>query len=256
MKRVLITGANGTIGTALREHLGDRYELTALTRSPADFPSHLGDIVDLDAILPAFQGVDSVVHLAATPSVTAEWDEVRDSNLIGVYNVYEAARRNGVPQVVFASSNHAVGMYEVDGAPELYELDDPRVYDHTVPVRPDSLYGASKVFGEALGRYYVDRHGLRVICLRIGAVQPGDSPTVGLALEVDPDRLTVEEQRQRTRALWLSQRDCAGLVAAALDADHVTWAVVYGISDNPRRFYDLSHAREVLGFEPRDSAPR
>ena len=255
-KRVLVTGAEGTIGTVLRRLLAERYVLHALTRSRVDFPSHVADIADLAAIQPAFQGIDAVVHLAASPAVTTPWGDVLHDNLIGTYNVYEAARRAGVALVVFASSNHAIGMYEVEGAPAIYELDDDRVYDHTVEVRPDSLYGVSKVFGEALGRYYVDQHGLRVICLRIGSVRADDDPTAVSRLEAAPwKQLTPEQGRKRQRAVWLSHHDCARLVACALDADRVRWALVYGISANPRRFWDLDHARRVLGYEPQDRAP-
>ena len=255
-KRVLITGAEGTIGTVLRAALGELYELRSLTRDRVDFPSHVADIADLEAIAPAFEEMDAVVHLAATASVSAPWEEVRDSNVVGTYNVYEAARRAGVGLVVFASSNHAIGMYEVEGAPEIYELDDPRVYDEKVELRPDSLYGVSKAYGEVLGRYYVDQHGLRVICLRIGSVRGDDDPTALPSLEAAPwKHLTPNQRRKRQRAVWLSKRDCAELVRCALDADDVRWAVVYGISDNPRQFWDLSSARELLGYEPQDRAP-
>ena len=255
--RVLVTGAEGTIGTAVRRELGDRYELVSLTRGPEDFPSHVADIAELEAIEPAFAGCDAVVHLAASASVDSSWDDVLPNNLVGTYNVFEAARRQGVERVVYASSNHAVGMYEVDGAPELYRLDDPRVYDHTVEVRPDSLYGVSKAYGEALGRMYADRYGMRVFCLRIGWVSADDDPaSPSLFAGSDPLLdLTHEERRQRGRALWLSQRDCAQLIACCLDAPDVRWALVYGISDNPRQFFDLAHARELLGYEPRDRAP-
>ena len=255
--RVLVTGAEGTIGTAVRRELGGRYELVSLTREPQDFPSHVADIADLDAIAPAFAGCDAVVHLAASAAVDSTWEDVLENNLVGTYNVFEAARRAGVERVVFASSNHAVGMYEVDGAPDLYRLDDPRVYDHTVDIRPDSLYGVSKAYGEALGRMYADRFGLRVFCLRIGWVSADDDP-VSPALFSGSDPLldlTREERRQRGRALWLSQRDCAQLIARCLDAPDVGWAIVYGISDNPRQFFDLAHARELVGYDPQDRAP-
>ena len=256
--RVLVTGAEGTIGRAVREHLADRYELRALTREPAAFPSYVADIADLAAIEPAFAGIEAVVHLAASPAVETPWHDILPNNLIGTYNVFEAARRAGVKAVVFASSNHAIGGYEVDGAPALYDLDDPRVYDHTVELRPDSLYGVSKIYGEALGRLYADRYGLRVHCLRIGAVRAGDDPTAPEVLASSPallDLRTAEDRRRRMRAVWLSRRDCAQLIARCLDAEHVPWAVVYGVSNNPRRFWDIEHARALLGYDPQDAAP-
>jgi NAD+ dependent glucose-6-phosphate dehydrogenase len=255
-QRVLVTGATGVIGKAVRTHLADRYDLHALTHRPAEFPSHVGDVANLDQILPAFAGMDAVVHLAASASVGSPWDDVLHNNLIGTYNVFEASRRAGVKAVVFASSNHTIGMYEMDGAPGIYALDDPRVYDHTAELRPDSLYGVSKVYGEALGRYYHELYGLRVYNLRIGTVRADDDPR-------DPSvpegsfwlDLTPEQKYDRMRATWLSQRDCAELIAACLEAKDVPWAVVYGISNNPRQFWDLSHARELLGWTPKGRAP-
>ncbi len=257
-KRVLITGAAGTIGAALREHLGDRYELVSMTRTPREFSSHVADIADgVEAILPAFAGADAVVHLAASPAVETPWEQILPNNLVGTYHVFEAARRAGVERVVFASSNHAIGMYEVEAAPELYRLDDPRVFDHTVEVRPDSLYGVSKVYGEAMGRYYMERHGLRVFCLRIGSVRDADDPTAPEVLAANPSLLdlTPDQRRQRMRATWLSRRDMAELVRACVDSPDVRWAVVYGVSDNPRQFWDIAHARELLGYAPQDRAP-
>ncbi|MGH2535598.1 MAG: NAD-dependent epimerase/dehydratase family protein [Thermomicrobiales bacterium] len=256
-QRVLVTGATGVIGTAMRANLADRYNFSYLTHRPADFPSHVADIADLDAIEPAFEGIDAVVHMAASSAVGSTWEQVLNDNLIGTYNVFEAARRQGVKTVVFASSNHAIGMYELDGAPDLYKLDDPRVYDHTVEVRPDSLYGVSKAYGEALGRYYHDRFGLRVYCLRIGTVRADDDPRSPSILESSSTwlNLTPEQKYERLRATWLSQRDCCELIVRCLEATAVTWALVYGISNNPRQFWDISHARELLGYDPRDGAP-
>jgi NAD+ dependent glucose-6-phosphate dehydrogenase len=256
LRRVLVTGAEGIIGGVVRRHLAERYELTHLTRHPAGFPSHVGDISDLPSIRPAFESIDAVVHLAAASSVEAPWDRVLSDNIVGTYNVFEAARGAHVRRVVFASSNHTIGMYEVEGAPAIYDLDDPRVYDTSTPVRADSPYGVSKVFGETLGRLYADRHGMDVICLRIGLVRENDDPTeaaAGRPFEPLPI-LTADQSRNRLRAAWLSHRDCAQLIQRALDSD-VHWAVVYGISNNPRRMWDLETARELLAYEPADSAP-
>jgi nucleoside-diphosphate-sugar epimerase len=147
-QRVLVTGAAGVIGQAFIRHYKDVYDISGLDLKDADnVPTTIANIDDLDAILPAFEGIDAVVHLAASISVDSPWDAVLHANLIGTYNVFEAARRSGVGCVVFASSNHAIGGYEVEGAPSIYEKSDPRVYDETVAIRPDSLYGVSKAYG-------------------------------------------------------------------------------------------------------------
>ena len=177
------------------------------------------------------------------------------SNIIGTYNVFEAARLARVDRVVFASSNHVVGMFEVASGPSLYRLDDPRMIDHRDEIRPDSIYGTSKVFGEALGRYYAERYDMSVVCLRIGSVLPDDDPDGPSVAEASGWLgLSVADRYRRLRATWLSQRDCGRLVASALDAE-VGWAVVFGTSANPRRIWDLEHAREAIGYEPQDSAP-
>jgi nucleoside-diphosphate-sugar epimerase len=257
-KRVLVTGGAGVIGEGVWMNLHDRYELSSIDRvvAPNYASSHAVDVADLTAILPFFEGIDAVVHLAASPNVDTPWESILHNNLITTYNVYEAARQHGVGAVVFASSNHTIGFYEEDGMPEIYELGDARVYDHTVELRPDSLYGVSKVYGEALGRYFQERFGVRSYNLRIGSVRGDDDPR-------DPSvpkgsfwlDLTPEQKYNRMRATWLSKRDCAELIAACIEAEHVPYAVVYGISNNPRQFWDLSHAKKLLGWEPKDSAP-
>ncbi len=255
MKRVLITGASGLIGAILRDRLADRYDLIGLARRPEEFPHIIGDITNLDSMLAACAGVDAIVHMAGVPHVGALWPNVLTTNIDGTYNVYEAARQQGVGSVIFASTNHTVSWWEAEAGSSLYELDDPRVFSPDIPHRPDSYYGVSKATGETLGRYYSDVHGLRVLCLRIGWVLGGDDPAnQDVSGEVAPP-LTADEVRLRLRAIYLSHRDCAELVRCCLDAEHVRFGVYYGVSDNPRLFYDLSNAREELGYEPQDSAP-
>ena len=255
-KRVLITGVAGVVGQACVAHLSDRYELSGLDiKDPGNVPTLVADIADLNAILPAFEGMDAVIHLAGNPSVHSPWNDVFNINIQGTYNAYEACRIQGVTCLVFASSNHTIGRYEEDGMPEIYDLDDPRVYDETVEVRPDSLYGVSKLFGEAVGRYYQEYFGIRSYNLRIGSVRADDNPR-------DPSvpegsfwlDLTPEQKYDRLRATWLSKRDCAELMATCIEAEDVPFAVVYAISNNPRQFWDLSHAKELLGWTPKDSA--
>jgi nucleoside-diphosphate-sugar epimerase len=253
---VAVTGAGGLIGSVLRRHLAGEYDLRLITRREAEFPSVVADIADLRALLPHLEGVDALIHLAAAATVEAPWETVLEANVIGAYNVFEAARRTGVELVVYASSNHAVGMYEIDHAPNLYQLDNDACWDEYAEVRPDSLYGVSKVFGETLGRYYADMHGLRVICLRIGSVLADDDPrSERVAAGPGWMQLHREDALARLRATWLSQRDCAQLMRRCLEATDIRWAVVYGISDNPRKFWDLRSAKEILKFAPLDRAP-
>ena len=258
MKRVLITGADGLIGTVLRQRLADRYELRALTWRPVEgLDSYVGDIADLEAIRPAFEGVDAVVQLAGHATMDATWEQALHSNIIGLRNVLEAASSAGVERVVYASSNHAVGRFEKDGMPGIYRPGQTAypIVDHRVPWRPDSNYGVSKAFGEAIGRYYAEVHGLTVLCLRIGSVTPGDNPaapvTPNTAFWLD---LTDEEKRWRQAATLLSHRDCAQLVDRCLSADlpRGHFDIFYGVSNNAGRFWDLSHAEEVVGYRPVD----
>ena len=237
MKRVLITGADGLIGTVLRERLADRYDLRFLTWQPvAGLDSHVGDIADLDAIAPAFEGIDAVVQLAGHATMDATWEQALHSNIIGIRNVFEAAARAGVERVVYASSNHAVGQFETDGLPGIYrpgQTEFPMV-DHHVPWRPDSYYGVSKAFGEALGALYAEKHGMGVLAIRIGNF--GDRP-------LDRRRLSI----------WISPRDFLQLVRIGLEHPEIRYEVVYGASESDRSWWDNANAYR-LGYRPEDES--
>ena len=257
-QRVVVTGSDGLIGRMVLDAWrgGDRYDAVGVARKSGPYTDYETDITNLDALVTAFADADAVVHLAATSAVESSWDDVLPSNLIGTYNVFEAARRAGVQRVVFSSSNHAIGTNETENAPALFDLDDGRVWDHHAGIRPDSLYGVSKAYGEAMARYYVDHHGLKAYCLRIGGTRGKDDPNHPDNLwkpefDHDPAKLAT---RTRMRAVWLSERDCLQLIERCLESEH-DWVLCYGISNNPRRFWDIDHARAMLGYEPQDSAP-
>ncbi|WP_051480415.1 NAD(P)-dependent oxidoreductase [Cellulomonas sp. KRMCY2] len=253
-RRVLITGAEGLVGSVLRRGLAATHDIVALTRSPQDHPSVVADIEDLDALVAAFGGIDTVVHLANAASLDAGWPDVLASSIVGTRNVMEAARVAGVRSVVLASSGHVLGGAEEEAGSSLYDLDDPRVLDDT-DLRPDSLYAVGKIFGEALGRYYADAHGLRVICVRLGTVLADDDPRSDVPGRGRSARLSADERYPRMRAKWLSHQDCCRLFARCIDATDVPWAVVVGTSDNPRQIWGLGQTRRLLGYSPQDAAP-
>ena len=236
---VALTGAVGRIGTHVRQHIGGKYDWRHLDIEPLPdaTDSVVCDIRDFEATKKALDGVDAVVHLAYVyPSVYAGApdDVAREAasmmdNIQGTYNVFEAARLGGARRIVFASSNHAVGMYEIKG-------DLP--IDHRALPRPDSLYGAYKCASEALGRFYWDQYGISVYCLRIGTVPH------------DEDR----PKGDRNRATWISGRDIAHLIDCCLTADHEGFEIFYGISRNAARFWDIEHAVRTVGYDPQDRA--
>jgi len=227
MKKILITGAAGDVGSHLRRELAGRYELRLSDIRPlknlASGEKFIrGDCASLTDMLRVTKGVAAVVHLGGF-SVEGPWEVILRANIVGTYNVFEAARRNGVRRLAFATSNHAVGFYDRD------DTIDTRVYP-----KPDSRYGVSKVFGEALGSLYADKYAMEVVCLRIGNVNPRP---------MDKRRLSI----------WLSPRDLAQLVGIAIDRPGIRFEIVYGVSGNKRSWYDNSNA-ERLGYRPQDDS--
>ena len=230
-RRVLITGARGRIGTCLTEGLKDRYELRLHNRTPETDPAgfdHVnGDLADYEAVRPMLDGVDTVLHMAANPSVQGPWESILHDNIIATRNILEAAKEAGSRRVIFASSNHAMGMYDRDG--------DWPVYT-SMPVRPDSHYGASKAIGEVLGRYYYDAFGLEFISLRIGWFT---------------DRLASGKDHSILRAMWLGPRDMVNVTLGAIEAE-APFGIYYAVSDNPDRRWDITNTMIELGYRPVD----
>ena len=246
MKKVLITGMSGLIGSLVRKHLEgtERYELSALNRRPVQGMRCLqADVSDLEAIKPAFQGIDVVAHLAANTQ-SSNWEGQLSTNVIGTYNVYEAARLAGVKRVVFASSGAAIvgweGIAPYDAITQGRYEDVPESWPMITEemVRPKDIYGVTKVWGEALGRYYSDVHGMSILCVRIGRVRAEDRP-----------------MSPRERAVYLSHRDIVRVLERCIEApDDLRYDVFFATSNNRWGYRDMEHTRQVLGFEPQDSA--
>src|SRR5579872_484828 len=246
--KIAVTGAAGTIGTRLCEDLSRDNDVVRIDIAGVSSPV---DVLKLDALERAVKGCETLIHLAGIVKVKASWEETRE-NLEGTYNAFEAARRVGCKRVIFASSNHAVGMYEVDQAPRVYEVASGTLLTNTTPFRPDGLYGVWKCFGENLGRYYSDEYGMQVACLRIGGIRKEDTPTPGdVKDEATWLNINDEDKRRRMRAIWMSHRDLARLVRAIIESD-VPFGVVYGVGDNATRFWDLESGRSLYGFWPVD----
>jgi uronate dehydrogenase len=232
---VLITGAGGGIGRAVRETLRGVYPVLRLSDRvplvPAR-PENQGreevmdqlDIADMAAVEKMVAGVDGIVHLGGISGENT-WEKILEGNIVGLYNVFEAARRAGVKRIVMATSNHAVGFY-------------PRsqTIDHKVVPRPDSRYGVSKAFSEALASLYADKHGIGFLCTRIGNF--GTKP-------IDSRRLSI----------WISPRDYTQLVRIGLEHPDIRFEIVYGVSGNKRSWYDNSNAYR-LGYRSQDDAER
>lgn len=231
---ILLTGADGRIGTAFRQAHGEHYRFRladqrteGLSDTPGEGHEIVGfDIADAAACAQACAGIDTVIHLAADPSPEAAWESsLLANNIQGVVNVFRAAKETGCRRVVFASSVHAVGGLQDEGA----------IPDNAA-AQPVNLYGASKAFGEAIASTY-SAAGLSGIAIRIGAY---DAPWF-------------HEHGDATAAMaYVSARDLNELLVRCIEVDDIAYAVVAGISDNARKRFDLIHTRQLLGYEPQD----
>lgn len=228
LNRLLVTGSAGGLGKSLRPHLATLAKHVRLSDiAPLDSAqSHeelvQADLSDKQAVAELVRGCDGIVHLGGM-SVESPWDAILSANIAGTYNLYEAARLNGKPRIVFASSNHAIGFYERH-----------QRIDNQVPQRPDSLYGVSKCFGENLASLYYDKFGVETLSVRIGSCfdKPADT---------------------RMMATWLSLSDFVSLLTRAFATPRLEHTVVYGASNNAEQWWDNRHAG-FLGWVPRDSS--
>ncbi|MFC7738771.1 NAD-dependent epimerase/dehydratase family protein [Roseomonas sp. GCM10028921] len=231
-RRILLTGAAGEIGRVVRPVLrGAAGTLRLLDRRPMDPAADgeelmEGDLSDPDLVNAATRDVDLLIHLAGIPRETGGTpEEILATNVVGTHTLFEAARRNGARRIVFASSNHTIGFHRAD-----------RMIGTEEPTRPSGFYGASKVYGEALGRLYADKYDMDVVCLRIGAFRerPGNARELGG---------------------WISHGDMAHLARCCADAPPFGFLIVYGVSANRRALWgNDAAARARLGYAPRDDA--
>ena len=228
LNRLLLTGAAGGLGRELRPRLkahcavlrlSDIAELGAAAAGEELMPAALEQA---DAVLALLAGVDAVVHLGGV-SVEGPFEPILQANIVGAYNLYEAARKQRVRRIVFASSNHVTGFYRQD-----------QIIDATMPMRPDGYYGLSKAFGENLAQFYFDRYGIETVSLRIGSSFS-------------------EPKDRRMLATWMSYDDLERLVVASLTAPVVGHSVIYGMSDNAAVWWDNTPARHI-GYRPQDSS--
>jgi NAD(P)-dependent dehydrogenase (short-subunit alcohol dehydrogenase family) len=235
---VLVTGAAGAIGRVFVRAAADHHDLRLMVRTGTDAKdlSTYGavvacDLADLDGLHDACRGIDTVLHLAGTPDPSATWSQVLADNIIGAYNLFAAAKAAGCRRVVYASSIHAVSGYPIDVQVKASD-----------PVNPGDLYGVSKCFGEALGRYLAEQEDLSVIAVRIGACLPASSV-------VEPDAVGVLDT-------WIAEDDLVELLLRAIDDDSLRWAMLHAVSDNRFKRLDISTARDLLGFSPTGDAFR
>ena len=235
VETVLITGASGMIGSLLMHRLADTYDVRGLDVRPSPGVAVVS-VADYDALVPHMDGVDSVVHMGAVVSPDSLWDEVLEHNIIGTRNVYEAAKVQGVRRVVFASSHQSMRLYE-DDEPYASVLagerrpDDLPLIRVDMPFRPSGFYGASKGFGEILGRVYADHYGLSVLCIRI---------------------VQVNRENRPHGPRWFSHDDVEQLVRRCIETKDVTFGVYYGVSGNRDAVWDISNSERDLDYRPKD----
>jgi uronate dehydrogenase len=226
--RLLLTGAAGGLGQALRPRLkANCHILRSADRVAFGLAGEqeelvLADLADAGAVLNMMQGVDAVVHLGGV-STEAAFEPILQGNILGVYNLYEAARKQGVKRIVFASSNHVTGFYK-----------QSETINASHPPRPDSLYGVSKAFGEDLSRFYYDRYGIETACVRIGSSFP-------------------EPKDRRMLATWMSYDDLHRLITACLTTPVLGHSIIFGMSNNAVTWWDNSQANHI-GYKPQDSS--
>jgi len=241
-EKILVTGASGVIGKVLVVSLANSFDIYSVDQNLTElsgrcFKADLSEYEQIANVIRAISDLRIIVHLAADSHGDAAWQSVLKNNIIATRNVFEAAKKNHIKRVVFASSNHVTGGYE-GIPPSLHLSPDPRKITTLDSIRPDSDYGTSKAFGEAIARQYYELYGVESVCLRIGTVLADDDPT----------------QNERFLKTWLSHSDLVQLVKKSICSEKVKFGIYYGVSNNKGRFWDISNAQQELDFQPQDDA--
>jgi uronate dehydrogenase len=236
IKKVLVTGGSGRIGSYFALSHAGRYEFRMVDRIPWDARRHgkfpgqtiVADLTNLNACRKACRGMDAVIHLAADPDPAATIDSLLPNNIIMTYNMFTAAQEAGCRRFLFASSVHAIEGYPPETTVEPH-----------MPIRPKNLYGVTKCFGEALGIYFGQNRGLPTIALRIGAYQ---HPKTGV---------TLTERDLRT---FVHPDDLNQLIVRCLEAPDTKFSIVHAASDNRFKRLDIAAAIEAFGYQPQADA--
>ena len=242
MNKLLITGINGVIGNVLSKHLSDSFDIYGVDQEGAHpsekiFKADISKYHEIANVIREVSDLRTVIHLAADSQVNASWESALKNNIIATRNLYEASAKNQIKRVILASSNHVTGGYE-GIPPNLHMRSNPKMITVFDPIRPDSDYGSSKAFGEAVARQYYELYGIESVCLRIGTVLADDDPT----------------KNDRFLKTWLSHRDLVQLFKKSISAEKVKFGIYYGVSNNKGRFWDISNVAEDLYFYPQDDA--
>jgi len=228
VSRILLTGAAGGLGNVLRENLNGWKDTLRLSDINSTGEAQHGeeivqcDLGDMNAVLDLVKDCDGIIHLGGQ-SLENTFENILNANIRGTYNVYEAARQHGVKRILFASSNHVIGFHE-----------SGKVLDANCQMRPDSIYGVSKAYGEMLASYYYDMFGIETAAVRIGSCFP-------------------EPENRRMLSTWMSYNDFTDLIKHVFAVDELGYSIVYGVSDNPESWWDNSLAAHI-GWKPQDSS--
>ena len=239
---ILITGSKGVIGTVLVGALAKKFEIYEIDIKGHSqgryFNADISNLAKLKSVFKRLPRLCAIIHLAVHQGSNENWESVLKTNIIGTRNIYECAKKYKVQRVIFASTNHVTGAYE-GFPPKLHKQKRPKSISVNDPVRPDSYYGTSKIFGEAIARQFLELDKISSICLRIGSVTKDDNPV----------------KYKRFARTWLSYRDLIQLVEKSL-LSKVSFGIYYGVSNNTGRFWDISNAQKELGYKPKDNASK